>query len=376
MYRTDAPAGRRCSPPSHDVFADVALAPRLGGQGAVGQYNAHPAAGGQVVDHVLDPGKVGVAGRGQAVLPANVVLELLRAPAREIEGRVGHDVIGPQGGVEVGQEGVGGILAQVRFDAADGKVHLGQLPGGGVGVLAIDRDILNIAAVVLDEFGRLDKHTARAAAGVVHPPAEGLEHLHQSPNHARRREELAAPLALLLGKHGQTVFIGAAQNILLAAAVDHLDVGEQVHYIPQAALVQLGPGKIFRQDVLQARILLLDGPHGVVDHQADFGAVGLGGDLLPPCPLRDVEYPLGKVLVLVIFEAVALSYQLLVLILKAVRDVFQKNQPQDHALVFRCVQVAAQNAGGVPDLLFKPNIGGVFLCHGVNLRLFRSQSIL
>src|SRR5699024_4232093 len=146
-----------------DVFADVALAARLGGQGAVGQHNAHPAAGGQVVDHVLDPGKVGVAGRRHPVLPADVVLELLRAPARKVEGRIGHDVIGPQGGVEVVQEGVGGVLAQVRLDAADGKVHLGQLPGGGVGVLAVYRDVVDVTAVVLDELGRLYKHPAAAA---------------------------------------------------------------------------------------------------------------------------------------------------------------------------------------------------------------------
>ena len=325
---------------------------------------------------MLDPGKVGVAGRGQAVLPANVVLELVRAPAREVEGRVGHDIIGPQGGVQVVQEGVGSVLAQVRFDASDGKVHLGQLPGGGVGVLAVHRDVVDVAAVVLDELGRLYEHPAAAAAGVVDAPAEGLQHLHQGAHHTGRREELAAALALLLGKHRQAVFIGAAKDVLFAAAVDHLDVGEQVHHVPQAALVQLGTGKIFRQDVLQAGVLLLDGPHSVVDHQTDLGAVGFGGDLLPPRPLRDVEDPLGEVLVLVVFKAVTLGHQLFVLVLKAVRDVFQKNQPQDHAFIFRCVQVTPQNAGGVPNLLFKPNVGGVFLCHGVNLRLFRSQSIL
>ena len=59
----------------HDVFADIALAARLRGEGAIGQHNTHPAAGGQVVDHVLDPGKVGVAGRRHSVLPADVVLE-------------------------------------------------------------------------------------------------------------------------------------------------------------------------------------------------------------------------------------------------------------------------------------------------------------
>ena len=315
------------------------------------------------MDHVLNPGEVGVARRGQPVLPAHVVLELFRAPVGEVKGRVRHDEIRPQGGVLVVQEGIRRILAQIRLNAADGKVHLGQLPGGGVGILAIDRDILNIAAVVLDKLGRLDKHTARAAAGVIHPPAEGLEHLHQGPNHAGRREELAAPLALLRGKHGQTVFIGAAQNILLAAAVDHLNVGEQVHHVAQTALVQFGAGKVFGQDIFQPGVFLFDGPHGVVDHLADFRCMGLGGNLTPPRPGRDVENPFRQVLVLVILEAVADCHQLLIFFLEAVRDIFQENQSQNHVFVFRRVQVAAQNAGSIPDLFFKSDVRGIFLCH-------------
>ena len=47
----------------------------------------------------------------------------------------------------------------------------------------------------------------------------------------------------------------------------------------------------------------------------------------------------------------------------AVRDVFEENQSQNHVFVFRRVQVAAQNAGSIPDLFFKSDVRGIFLCH-------------
>ena len=51
-----------------DIFADLALAAGLGGQGTIGQYHTDAAVGGQMPDHVLEPCKVGVAGGRRAVL--------------------------------------------------------------------------------------------------------------------------------------------------------------------------------------------------------------------------------------------------------------------------------------------------------------------
>lgn len=56
-----------------DALADVALAAALGGEGTVGQHHADAAVRRKVPDHVLEPGKVGVAGGRRAVLPAHVV---------------------------------------------------------------------------------------------------------------------------------------------------------------------------------------------------------------------------------------------------------------------------------------------------------------
>ena len=47
-----------------DGLADLALARLVGRHGAVGQHETGQAGGGQVVDEVLHPGKVGVAGGG------------------------------------------------------------------------------------------------------------------------------------------------------------------------------------------------------------------------------------------------------------------------------------------------------------------------
>ena len=117
-------------------------------------------------DHVLEPCEVSVAGGRRAVLPAYVVQQLLLPPAGEVEGRIGHDVVGFELGMTVVEEGVGVKLAQVRLNSSDGQVHLRHLPGGGVGVLTEYGNPVDVAAVVLHELGRLHEHAAAAATGV------------------------------------------------------------------------------------------------------------------------------------------------------------------------------------------------------------------
>ena len=152
-----------------DVFADVALAAALGGEGTVGQHHADAAVRRKVPDHVLEPGKVGVAGGRRAVLPAHVVQKFVLPPVRKVEGRVRQNEVRLELGVAVIEEGIGVVLAQVGLNAADGQVHLRHLPGGGVGVLAEYGNPVDVAAVVLHELGRLHEHAAAAAAGVYVP---------------------------------------------------------------------------------------------------------------------------------------------------------------------------------------------------------------
>ena len=118
-----------------DALADLALAAGVGGERAVGHDEAgHAAAAavgrGEVVDEVLNPGVVGVADGRRAVAPAHVVGQQLARPVADVERRIGEDVVGLEVGVQVAQEGVGGLRAEVGLDAADGEVHVRQPPGG------------------------------------------------------------------------------------------------------------------------------------------------------------------------------------------------------------------------------------------------------
>ncbi len=195
-------------------FADFAFAAGVGGHGAVGEEEGHGAIGGEVVEHVLHPGEVGVAlGRG-AVFPAGVALEFAVPPFLDVEGGIGHDVVGAEVGVLVVGEAVGGFFAEVEVDAPDGHVHGGEAPGGGVGFLAVDGEVAELAAVFLDEFLALDEEAAGAHGGVVYATLEGLEHLDDEGDDGLRGEVLAALLTLGEGKLTEEIFVDVAEDVL------------------------------------------------------------------------------------------------------------------------------------------------------------------
>ena len=64
------------------------------------------------------------------------------------------------------KKGIRIIASEVRFDTTDGKIHLRHLPCSGVRVLSKHRNVVDVTAVVFNEFRTLDEHAARAAAGV------------------------------------------------------------------------------------------------------------------------------------------------------------------------------------------------------------------
>ena len=109
---------------------------------------------------------------------------------------VGDHVIRPQIRMHVAAEGVGMFWPEVGLDAADRQVHHRQAAGGGVALLAIDRNIAQLAAVAFHKLLALHKHAAGAAAGIVDAALVGLQHLHQAAHHTARRVELTAVLAL------------------------------------------------------------------------------------------------------------------------------------------------------------------------------------
>ena len=182
---------------SIDGLADVAFAGGIAGHRAVGQDEPRRAGGREVMDEVLDPGVVGVADRGHAVLPAGIVPKPVAAPIGHIEGRIGQDEVGLQVLVQVAVEAVGGF-------ARRGWPRCGGWPGSSWpaarwwGWIPGRRWLTSAraAAVGLDELLGLDEHAARSAAGVEDA---GIlvrgQHVDQQPDHAAGRVELAALFA-------------------------------------------------------------------------------------------------------------------------------------------------------------------------------------
>jgi hypothetical protein len=161
----------------NQLLADFTFVVGVAAHRAIGQQERHAASGGQVVKHVLQPGKVGVALRWGAIAqPARVVVQLGAPPLFHIEWWIGHHVVGAQVGVQVVQQGVARLAAKVEVQPTDDHIHGRQFPGGGVAFLAVDADLLGaffavgvLLGVALDEFFALYKKPARAHGGVVHP---------------------------------------------------------------------------------------------------------------------------------------------------------------------------------------------------------------
>ena len=309
---------------------------------------------------MLHPGEVGVARRRRAVLPALVLAQALAAPVAHVEGGIGEDEVGLQVGVAVVVEGV--AVRDLAVDAADREVHLGEPPGRVVRLLAVDRDVgFGLAAVPVaigvraDELHRLHEHARGAAAGVVHPAAVGLEHLDEELDHAARRVELAALLALGARELREEVLVDAAEHVLGAARlVADLDVADEVDELAEARLVERGAGVVLGQHALERRVVALDASHRVVDELADGGLAGLGLQVRPARLRRHPEDALGAVLVGILGVGALrlLGNELGVVLLEGVGDVLQEDQAKDDVLVLGGVHAAAQRVGHPPELGF------------------------
>ena len=312
------------------------------------------------MDEVLNPGVVGVAdGRG-AEAPADVLLQQPAGPVRDVERRIGEDVVGLQVRVQVAQEGVRGLGAEVGLDAADGEVHVRQAPGGGVGLLAEDGDVGRLPAVGLHEALGLDEHAGGAAAGVVDAALVGLQHLDQQPHDAARGEELAAELALGLGELAEEVFVDPAQGVAgLAAVALEADVGDHVDQALELFRRDAAAGIVARELALEVGVVALAGQDGVVDQGRDLGPGGPVLQVLPACRGRYPEDPLGGVLVAALQQALhlrpddAVRFELGLERLapgrEGIGDVLQEQQAQHDVFVLGRVHLAAQRVGRLPQ---------------------------
>ena len=193
---------------------------------------------------MLQPGEVGVAGGRRAVLPAGVVIADAGIPLLHVEGRIGHDVIGAQVRVLVIGKGVGWFLAEVEVDAPDHHVHGGQPPGGGVVLLAVDRDIAELAAMLFDETSRSGQKSRRSP-WPDHRRAlgKGCSISTIKDNDGFGGVILATLFAFGQGELAEEIFVDMAKDVLgVQGLMGKGDRGDQVDQLDELGLVDLQAG--------------------------------------------------------------------------------------------------------------------------------------
>ncbi len=174
----------------HQLLPHLGLA-AAGAGGLRGHDEAGAALVAQVAVEVADPDVVAVADlallvdAGQAEGQARVGLDLVGVDLVDVEGRIGHDVVGlADQFVRVFVVGDG--LLDVAFQAVDGQIHLGQADGGGVFLQAAEGEFFRGAvAVLFDDAGALHEHAAGAAGRVEHGAALGVDAHGRSARPAR-----------------------------------------------------------------------------------------------------------------------------------------------------------------------------------------------
>src|SRR5690349_1441202 len=255
-----------------DGFTDFAFAGLIGGHRAIGENESGDAIGRKVVNEVLDPGEIGVAGGRNAEFPARVFFEAFAAPIAVVERRIGEDEIGFEVLVGVVVKGTFAVPGDIGLDAADGEVHFAEAPGGLVGFLAVDAEVGAAAAVGFDEFFGLDEHAAGAAARVIDAAFVRLDHFDEELDDGLRGVEFATLFAFGGSELAEEVFVHAAKNILGAAfLVSEADGADEIDEFAEAALIEGLASVVLGKHALEAGIFLFNGEHGVVEELADAG---------------------------------------------------------------------------------------------------------
>lgn len=337
-----------------DAFADFAFAAGLSAERTVRKDEPDFSAGREVVDHVFNPCKVRVACGREAILPARVFLQLFLAPILEVKGRVRHDKVKAFVRVQVVEERVFVVLAEVRVDAADGHVHFRHFPGIGVGLLSVNAYIVAVAAMVLDKLDALHEHAAGTAAGVIDALAFArLEDAHDGFHNACGGVEFAALHAFVACELRDAIFVGAAEQIFARFGVAHVHVAEHIDHVAEHALVEVGGRIILGEHAFECLVVLLNFDHRLIENLADFGSVGGFRDFGPAGVLRNKEDVFAHVFVEVFFETFTFGDELVVAFFECGRNVAQENEPGENFAVVRCGDVPPEFTSGVPDLLFK-----------------------
>ena len=226
------------------------------------------------------------------------------------------------------------IGTKVCVNTTDSHIHFSHLPSIGVAFLTVNGHTEPIASVFSYELDRLNKHTARTAAGIVHTAVgKRLQNCHNRFNNAGGGIKLAALYALICRKLSDTVFVSSAEQVFAFLGISHIHIGKQVNDVAQYTLVQIRTCVIFRQYIFKALVLRFNRSHSVVNDSTDFGGMSRRSDFAPTGTFGDEKDVVRCISVSVVLKAVAISYQLIVFLFKSTRYVTQEYKTYDNLSV-------------------------------------------
>ena len=152
-----------------------------------------------------------------------------------------------------------------------------------------------------------------------------------------------------------------AVGLFPLAGGGEFDGGDDVDEFAEALFVEAGAGVVLGEDAFEARVVALEGDHGVIHGLADGGKFGRPLEVGPTGLGGHPKDVLGLVFVGVFGigpGVVALTGEELgAVFLKGVGDIFEEDQAEDDVLVFRRVHVVAELVGGEPELGLKADGG-------------------
>src|SRR5262249_27227472 len=147
-------------------------------------------------------------------------------------------------------------------DATDCEVHLRQTPSRVVGLLTVNGDVAELAAVGLDELFTADEHPARTAAGVVDAAFVRGQHFDENADDVRRRVELTAFLTLGACELGKKILVYTTKNVLgTRCRAAKTNITDQIDELTESLLVQTRSCIVLWQDALERWIVPFDLDH-------------------------------------------------------------------------------------------------------------------
>jgi len=341
---------------------------------AVGHHRGHHPAGAGHRQHMLEEHQVsplrpfrGIA-VAEALFETHAVLAILLR-----EGGIADDAVeAHQFTVLVQVLGIDqcvGVADVGVADAVEQEVHLADGPHAAVGVLPVERDVLRVAAGLLDVIAGEDEHAAGTDAGVVDAhPGLRLEQADHQSHHLAGGVELAALLARRVGKVLDQVLVGRAEHVgELEILVAQADAAEMLDQRPQRLVVEAGAAAHLAgetdviEHALEGAVILLQRAQGFVELVADL-LVHLVAQVGPAGAFRHVEgvgvvgFALGALAGLVLAAPVdrhLLLHDRLVAGLEDVGGALEEEHAKDVLLVFGGVHLAAQDVGRGEEVAFE-----------------------